>query len=564
MRKKMMMLSAILLVIALMGTACSSGGDKGQSPESDVESKGFTNGKFDPPITLTTVGSVGSNYVFKNGETLENNVHTKWVKDNLGIDIKYNWVTSGDQFATKVRLDLSANNKMPDVIHIYDPQLMSDLIESGKFMDISSAFDKYASPKVKQIYNQDPMYWAQVTKDGKHYGLPTLSRAQQNDTLLWIRTDWLKKMNMEPPKTFDDLEKIMDGMKKTDFGTGPVNPPLAISIKDANMPFVQWRGDASWIFGGYGIIPHYWNKWNGDKLEYGSVQPQMKQALAKMQDWYKKGYLSADVGLIDVGKSDDTFRNQKSGIMTGPTFQASVVRSALNKNNPNAEAAPFPIPAGPSGKPGLRNTTVPGGAFLINKDFKHVDAFFLYINKMYEIGDPPKGSEFENGYAEGYDYVIKDGKVSSVEADFPDKQKVNVASYFLSGQPFVDPELELNSYVKLYNGEKPSTPFETRMYNAVPESERKDPKNVLEWKAAYYTLQQKDNTLANLFLGPPTPTMKSKWEALVKMESETFLKIVYGKASIDEFDTFVDKWKKMGGDQITEEVNDWYNSVGGK
>ncbi|ANE45201.1 ABC transporter substrate-binding protein [Paenibacillus swuensis] len=565
MKHKWMKLPAILLVTALLTAACSTGGGNEQPSLAPTETnEGFSKGKYDPPITLTTIGSVGATHRFKNGETLENNVHTQWAKEKLGIDIKYKWVTSGDQFPTKLRLDLSANEKMPDVMSISDPQLLSDLIESGKFMDITSAFEQYASPKVKQIYSQDPLYWAQVSKDGKRYGIPMLSKAQQNDPLLWIRTDWLQQMKMEPPKTLDDLEKIMDGMLKTDFGTGKVSPPLAISIKDANMPFVQWRGDASWIFGGYGVIPHYWNKWNGDKLEYGSVQPEMKQALAKMQDWYKKGYLSPDVGLIDVGKSDDTFRNQKSGIMTGPTFQSIAVRNFLKKNNPSAVAKPFPIPAGPSGQPGLRSSTIPGGAFLINKDFKHIDAFFLYLNKMYELGDPAKGSEFENGFAEGYDYVIKDGKASSVEEDFPDKTRINVTTYFLGGQSYVDPELELNSYIKLYNGEKPSTPYESRLYNAIPEAERGNPKEVIEWQAAYHTLQQKDRTMANLFLGPPTPTMKSKWESLIKMESETFLKIVYDKASIDEFDAFVTKWNKMGGDKITEEVNAWYDSAVGK
>ena len=30
----------------------------------------------------------------------------------------------------------------------------------------------------------------------------------------------------------------------------------------------------------------------------------------------------------------------------------------------------------------------------------------------------------------------------------------------------------------------------------------------------------------------------------------------YGKADISEFDTFVEDWKKQGGDQILKEIND--------
>ena len=53
-----------------------------------------------------------------------------------------------------------------------------------------------------------------------------------------------------------------------------------------------------------------------------------------------------------------------------------------------------------------------------------------------------------------------------------------------------------------------------------------------------------------------TETMETKWANLKKMEEETFAKIVMGKADISEFDTFVENWKKQGGDQILKEIND--------
>jgi putative aldouronate transport system substrate-binding protein len=52
--------------------------------------------------------------------------------------------------------------------------------------------------------------------------------------------------------------------------------------------------------------------------------------------------------------------------------------------------------------------------------------------------------------------------------------------------------------------------------------------------------------------------MADKGANLDKIKSETFMKIITGNAPISEFDKFVDDWKKLGGDQITKEVNDWY------
>lgn len=44
------------------------------------------------------------------------------------------------------------------------------------------------------------------------------------------------------------------------------------------------------------------------------------------------------------------------------------------------------------------------------------------------------------------------------------------------------------------------------------------------------------------------------------MQNEVFVKIILGE-SIDTFDQFVEDWKKLGGDQITQEVNEWYEQA---
>ena len=53
-----------------------------------------------------------------------------------------------------------------------------------------------------------------------------------------------------------------------------------------------------------------------------------------------------------------------------------------------------------------------------------------------------------------------------------------------------------------------------------------------------------------------TDSMGSRWASLEKMEMETVLKIITGEQDISTFDTFVEEWKKAGGDTITEEVNE--------
>ena len=51
-----------------------------------------------------------------------------------------------------------------------------------------------------------------------------------------------------------------------------------------------------------------------------------------------------------------------------------------------------------------------------------------------------------------------------------------------------------------------------------------------------------------------TETMDSKWATLEKIEDETFLGILSGERAIDEFDSYVEQWNSLGGNDIIAEL----------
>lgn len=57
-----------------------------------------------------------------------------------------------------------------------------------------------------------------------------------------------------------------------------------------------------------------------------------------------------------------------------------------------------------------------------------------------------------------------------------------------------------------------------------------------------------------------TPAMISRQSELNKLRDNTFLAIIMGESPVDYFDTFVKQWKAQGGDEISAEVNEWYQS----
>ena len=74
---------------------------------------------------------------------------------------------------------------------------------------------------------------------------------------------------------------------------------------------------------------------------------------------------------------------------------------------------------------------------------------------------------------------------------------------------------------------------------------------------AYTTGHDKEDDIFDQYTGLPTPGMQSSQTSLDGLRTEAFYAIIKGDKPLDSFDDFVAAWKSGGGDQITQEVNDW-------
>jgi putative aldouronate transport system substrate-binding protein len=519
----------------------------------NATANGFKNGKYDPPITVTRVmGTIDTK--FKNGEDWNNNIFNKWAKDRLGINVKTLWVVNSQNagFDTKLKLSLASGEELPDILAFRgDKQVLNMLIDSGNFMPVDELFNKYADDIYKQASEKWPSMWYAASKDGKKYGFPILDYSLNAPPVMWIREDWLQKLNMQAPKTIDELEKVMDAFvhqnpdgKKDVFG-------MTATLRD-NMN--TWMSSLDWLFGAYGTIPRQWNLDANGQLAFGSTSPGAKQALVKLREWMDKGYLSKEAGTWDETKASEQFTSGKAGIIFGPHWMPDWPLPSLSENDKNALYKAYPVPAGPDGKIGVRDN--PGGApyqgwVLINKKAKNPEAYLMYYNYMLEhFANPKAGEEFENGFAEGYDWKMVDGKASR---DNKDNDLVNPLAYSFNWEGARVPDLMINALAKVATQE-PQSPFEqqTKQFRK---------KQEIEAAPILIQYEKQHQIYPDIFDGAFTPTQTSKGDLLKQMEVDAFTKIIYGKESVDMFDSFVQKWKSAGGDQMTKEVNDWYKSV---
>lgn len=567
MKHKMKTLSVSILAMSTLLSACSSQDESTEKKEAAKEavSTAGTNdakgaaaeplGKYDPPITVAFVRNL-SDVVENNvlgalkGETFEDNRWTRLYKDQLGVSIKNNWVVKGsdssEQYLQKLNVTL-ASGDLPDVIQVNATQL-KQLADAGQIEDMTALYQKYASPLTKEILSQEGKSpFDAATIDGKLMAIPQVDSSLERAMFIWIRTDWLTKVGMQAPKTMADVqaiskafaEKDPDGNGKKDtFGLG-----LTKGLWGGAMGLEGWMA-------GYKAYPNMWLADASGKLVFGGIQPEVKKGLQALQSMFKNGELDQEFGIKDGGKVSETIAAGKIGMEYGEQWN-SIWPLQLNRNNdPNAQWRAYPIVSetGDTPKVPLKFSTTK--FFAVKKGFKHPEAvikmFNLHLEKNFGAT-----AEFDKYYA-----PPEAESVWQLSPVMPAPVKKNVEAFRA-----IDAARKANNFSAL-KGEAKTIQGKLEAYN----SKSKEGFALWGWERIYGpegsegVVDQYDKNnqfLMDKFVGAPTPTMVERKSTLEKLMNETYMKIIMG-GSIDEFDKFAKDWAKLGGEQITKEVNDWY------
>jgi putative aldouronate transport system substrate-binding protein len=559
-KKKMLGTLAALLSASLVVAACSGTGTGTTAEQADTASVASSNekdpvfGKYEKPIELTTVRALADNLKFVAGESLDNNIWTKDMEEQLGIKIKNLWTVARAQYDAKLNVTI-ASNDLPDFFYVNAIQL-KQLAEAGQIIDLKPLLEKHGSPLIKQFAQDTRNGLASSTFDGKLMGLAAGGSTLDQAPMIWIRKDWLKKLNLSEPKTMDEVLGIADAFTTKDpDGNGKQDTYGLALQKNLYGDF----GTLDGYFNGYHAYPKMWIKGKDGSLVYGSIQPEMKTALAKLQELYKKGQIDKEFGVKDTNKEGELVAAGKIGMTFGQMPISLMQLGDNRKNDPNADWQAYPIVSGDSA-PALAQIPAIGVSMqdpsylVVSKSNKHPEAAIKLLNLFVKyLNDPSTPLDVWTAHSKA------------------NGNEVWMYPPVSAGQP--EKNLKVHQNVVAALDKKSPAGLNAEETDAYHHSEKvaQGQGDVADWgfdkvfgrEGSYQVINQyvKNNLLMpSEFYGTPTQTMGDKWSTLQKSELETFTKIIMG-ASIDSFDKYVNDWKNLGGDQITKEVNDWAKSM---
>ena len=528
---------SILLSVCMILTACSA---LAEVTQADIDNP------YDPPIELTAWRFLSSAIQFENGDTIEDNIYIDRFLSDLGIKLTYDWVVAEEQFDQKMNVSI-ASGDLPDLMWLKAAQL-KELAQEGELYDLTDLFDQYANEYAKETLMADMNQFDTAKVDGRLYAIPHTASSFDSLGVLFIRTDWLQKLNLPEPTTLAELETIIRAFATQDPDGNGVDDTYGLALQKEF--YKHAHASAVGLFYGYHAYPMSWIETEDGSLAYGSVQPEMRDALLKLQEWYKEGLIDPEFGVKDKAKVKETVSAGKVGVVYGTMSSAGAFLDASVVNDPNCDWKAYPVLSADD-QPATPITKMPVSRYYaISADCEHPEAIIKLLNWSHQ-----------SAYGEQ-----EDNSLSISESG------IAVWQYNVIGDE--NPGKNLNAFKKI------RTAFETGDPSALNTEERGYYDRILTWRndrnpdgwtqdrifgenSSFAVIEQyvdSGNYITNKFYGTPTDSMNKYMATLEAMEAETFTSIIMGE-DISAFDKYVEDFYKLGVTEITEEVNAWYATV---
>lgn len=504
--------------------------------------------KYPEEITYTLGKMTGAdNSNMPSGDTYENNVYTRYLKDKLNIQNKDTFEVSDEEYDSFVSM-ATATGDLPDVMLVKSHEELEELVNKDLIADLSQVYEDCATSTIKDIYDSyDDSLMKSVAFDGKIMALPE-TNIEDGPNLLWLRKDWLDELGLEEPRTMQDVEKIVKAFVQEDPGNNGEGQTVGL-LCDTKLTgecgySSQYLMDI--LFSSCNAYPKQWIKNGDNEVVYGSIQPEVKAALGKMQKYYKEGIIDRNFLLRTTNNLKELIINGKSGSFFGPWW---------SPNNPLVEAV-------------RKNSRANWQPYLIATDGNKTTRYFSQ-NPTYKYVVVRKGYEHP-------EIVVKILSVLFDYARYRDKDAPDIARYYqLNVDPTARPlaiNIDYNDALQrcYKNLQMAMTGVKTRddlevlersYYDSCMSYEKDTKKASAEDWAAYSSRisacsvisENSIQKIPSLYFGK-TKTMQKNWWKLQELESKTFLEIVSGNKPVSYFDKFVKKWKNQKGNIITDEV----------
>jgi putative aldouronate transport system substrate-binding protein len=470
------------------------------------------------------------------GESLESNRALAYIEETLNIDIVFDWVATSDSYLDRLNLTI-ASGRIPDIM-IVNPVQLQQLTEADAIEDLTPYIETFANQDILRAYAQtDSLALAAATIDGRVMGIPNVQPQADAPIMAWVRQDWLDALGLAGPRTVEDVERIAKAFMAKSRGnvglTGTLNPVL--------VPSNLHGFDA--IFNAFGAYPTLFYRNDAGEVVYGSVQPEMKQALEFLARLYREGVIDPEFATKNTDAANELVVSGRAGIMFGPWWIPWWPLIDSVTNDPNADWQPYLIENAQGGY------TFSMGEYtysfvVVRRGFEHPEVALKILNVQ---------NDLSYGFNDAPQFYDNFNEIWTLLFPIP----------FLVEEPYVVERMG-REYQEVLQGERPRESLSGAMQLELAQIEEDiaSPRSVpSSWAtrmarldaalllAGGYDEVRNDPAVARVL------PSDMAWPSLKRMEEEMILQVITGARPLEHFDTFVAQWYAGGGQALLEKLN---------
>lgn len=260
-------------------------------------------------ITVMMQENNSSEYMPGRGDENEwvfNTLHTLLLRDlNVDYKVKTYPATETDAYFNTL---MASDETLPDLIsYWFSDSTQAELYEAGKIIALDDLVNEYA-PLVKSFYDTYPnIYMSAIGPDGALLRVTgVLDSPGSKVDLISVRQDWLDRLELDTPETFDDFYEMLKAFQENDMNDNGLKDEVLVgSLYGCSNLAALGRA----VYGSFGG-----NAWSnaGDSWYYdesGTVYNEyLTEECKQMLMWFSKLYSE---GLLY--ESYDNLTNEQFG-----------------------------------------------------------------------------------------------------------------------------------------------------------------------------------------------------------------------------------------------------------
>ncbi|OAS15757.1 extracellular solute-binding protein [Paenibacillus oryzisoli] len=373
-------LLVILTGLCVLTTACSENSKTTETskPALSSDTKAATETTKPAKLSLRFMIPVGTEFANATLPAADKDFVKKAIEEKFNVDLKLDYFVGGEDYKNKMNVQL-AGGDIPDIF-IGDAAASQKYATDGLLADLTTYFTQQSMPNYFKWVKQQELESFQMKGMNINRGILPFLRNQY--PAWYVRQDWLEKLGLKAPKSYDEMLEVMrkftngdpDGNGKKDtFG-------FSVSGNGASVPF----DFPMWLANGFVADFQIANNTFVDNRTDLGVQKVIQDIINVTNegiidpDWF----LSKSPGHLDKAVQN------KIGIFFSGTENVALegtpnsVQARTKAIDPKANWQPFnPFPDKPAiWKNGVPETSVMAGKTVAEKKPENIKRSFEILN----------------------------------------------------------------------------------------------------------------------------------------------------------------------------------------